>query len=228
MSETAQTLIKAGLRSIGVIASGETPTHDELDDGLEALKIMLRHWSAKKIRLYYTETDTITLTGAESYTIGSGGTCNTVRPTQIRGAYVRNSIIDSTLRIIDEDQYRNLSLKSVNSTPAYLWYNPEYPLGVIYIYPAGTGMLYLDSVKPLTEPSGITSDISFPPEYDEAIKYGVAIRMAPEYGKEPSPTILGLYKSAMDDIEMLNFAAQVNAVRPEIIKISSVYNINEG
>jgi hypothetical protein len=51
MSETAQTLIKAALRTIGAIAMGETPTADEMTEGLEALKFMLRHWSNKNIIL---------------------------------------------------------------------------------------------------------------------------------------------------------------------------------
>ena len=73
MSETAQTLIKAALRSIGAIATGETPTAAEMADGLESMKLMFRSWSAKNIRLYYTKQETLTMGGASSYTIGSGG-----------------------------------------------------------------------------------------------------------------------------------------------------------
>ena len=80
MSELVSTLIKAAFRVIGVTASGETPTDGEMADGLEALKFMLRHWSNSNTRIYYTTKDTLTLNGATSYTIGSGGDCNTVRP----------------------------------------------------------------------------------------------------------------------------------------------------
>ena len=229
MSETAQTLIKGALRAIQAIATGETPTNDELQDGLEAMKIMLRHWSAKNIRIYYVKQDTITLTGATSYTIGSGGDVNTVRPVSIRGAYVRDSGgVDRVLKIIDEAWYRGLVLKSLSSTVEYLYYNPDYPLGIIYVYPTGGVTIYLDSLKPLTDPTSITSSIAFPPEYDEAIKYGLAVRLAPEYGKEPPQIVIALAQSGLNDIETRNFAQQINATRLELLRLSGRYNIDEG
>jgi len=229
VSETAQTLIKAALRVIGAYAPGETPTTDELADGLECLKLMLRHWSDNNMRIYYTKQDTKVLTGASSYTIGSGGDINTVRPASIRGAYVKDSAgIDSILNIIDEAKYRRFQLKTLSGTPEYLWYSPEYPKGKIYIYTLSTGTLYLDSLKPLTEPALITSTVEFPPGYDEAIKFNLAVRLAPEYGKEPSLIVLALAKSNLNDLEKRNFAEQINATNLELIKLTTRYNIEQG
>uniref|UniRef100_A0A6M3IPJ3 Uncharacterized protein n=1 Tax=viral metagenome TaxID=1070528 RepID=A0A6M3IPJ3_9ZZZZ len=229
MSETAQTLIKAALRSIGVLAAGEVPTTDEYADSLESLKMMLRHWQARNTRIYYTKQDAIGLAGATSYTIGSGGDCNTVRPASIRGAYVRDSnSFDHPVKLIDEDKYRSLRLKNLSGPAEYLWYSPEYPLGKIYLFPTGGTTLYIDSLKPLTEPGAITSDVAFPPEYDEAVKYGLAVRLAPEYGKPVSPEMAMLAKAAINDVEIRNFSEQINAARPEIIRMSGRYNIDEG
>ena len=226
MSETAQTLIKSALRQIGAYAAGENPTMDELNDALEALKFMLRHWAAKNIRIYFVTTENFPLTGATYYTIGSGGTFNTSRPTSIRGGYVRDSnSFDHVLSIIDEKKYRELSLKELSATSEYLWYSPEYPLGKIYLWPLAGSTLFLHSLKPLSEPSLITSTIAFPPEYDEAIKYGLALRLAPEYGREPSPLLVNLATSALNDLEIKNFEAQINTIKPEIINIASRYNI---
>jgi hypothetical protein len=84
--QTAQELIKAALRVIGVVATGETPTNAELQDGLEAMKIMFRQWAAKGLMVYVSTIDTHTLTaGTKSYTIGSGATINTGRPVSING-----------------------------------------------------------------------------------------------------------------------------------------------
>lgn len=230
MSETALTLIKAALRVVGGYAPGETPTTAETTDALEALKFMLRHWSAKNIRLYYTTQDTLALTGATSYTIGTpGGNIATARPSSIRGAYIKSSGgIDSPVRIIDEGYYRRISLKSLGGTAEYLWFSPEYPLAKLYLWPLGTGTLYLDSMKPLTDPAAIGSDVAFPPEYDEAIKYGLAVRLAPEYGKTLAPEVIALALGALTDIENKNFAEQINVARPEIIRLASRYNIDEG
>jgi hypothetical protein len=221
MSETAQTIIKAALRSIGAIASGETPTTDELNDGLESMKMMFRHWSSQNIRLYFTTMESFALTGAASYTIGSGGTFNTVRPTSIRGASVEDTNgSELVLNIIDEKRFRD-------GYDDYLFYSPEYPLGKIYTSES-TGTLNLYSLKPLTDPTLITSTIAFPPEYDEAIKYGLALRLAPEYGKEPSPLVAALAQASLNSLETKNFSIQMNAVKPELIKTVSRWNINEG
>lgn len=229
MSETAQTLIREALRSIGAIASGEVPTADEENDALAAMKSMLRHWSNRQIRVYSITQDTLALTGAASYTIGSGGNCNTTWPSAIAGGFVRIGGVDYNLKAIGPQRYREISLKSLGSIPTYIWYNPVYPLGVIYIYPlTSSGTAYLDSLKALSEPAAVTSDVAFPPAYDEAIKWNLALRLCPEYGKEPSALIVGLAKSALDDIETKNFAAQINEVSPEVIKLVGRYNIEEG
>jgi len=227
MSETAQTLILHALRAIGAIASGETPTTQEYDDALKNLKMMLRHWSANDLRIYYIRFDSLAMTGATSYSIGVGGDIdNGDAPTAIRGAYYSSGGIDYPLKIVDEAQYRRISQKSTSTTPEMLWYNPGYPLSYIYVFPVATGTLILHSLTPLVEPSTINSTIYFPPEYDEAIIYGLAVRLAAEYGRDPSPLVIALAKSSLETLETKNFAAQISAIRPEIIKIAGRYNID--
>jgi len=229
MSETALTLIQDALFAIGVLAEGETASDATAQHAFRHLKYMLRHWSAKNIRLYYTKQDTIVLTGANSYTIGSGGDCDTVRPTSIRGGYVRDSnSLDHPIKIVDEDKYRRLSMKNLIQTPEIVWYSPEYPLGKIWIWPVGTGTLYLDSLKPLTDPATLTTSISFPPEYDEAIIYGLAVRLSSSYGKAVSEDIAVLALDGLRDIESKNFNEQMVAARPEIIDIAGKWLIDVG
>lgn len=229
MSETAQTLIEAALRVIGVLASGESASTNELSDGLKSLRFMLRGMSARNLSLYYTTQDTVTLNGATSYTIGSSGTVNTPRPASIRGAYATSNNVDRPLKIIDEGRYRILSLKQLSGTVEYLWYNPDYPLGVLYFYPLASGTVKLDSLKPLIEPSVVGTDVAFPPEYDEAIKWNLAIRMAPEFGRPTPPEVAVLAKESFDLILMKNFASQINESRLDILKVSyGRYNIDWG
>lgn len=224
MSETAQTLIKAALRAIGAIATEETPTHAELDDGLLTLQLMLRNWSARNIRLYYTKQETLTMTGATYYTIGSGGDLSTTRPASIRGAWHS----DWPVKVIDEDHYRQYRMSvSSSGTVEWLWYSPEYPLGKLYPWPLGGSTLYVDTMIPLTDPTAITSTISFPPEYDEPIRWNLAVRLAPEYGKEASATVAALAASTLSAIETRNFAEQINSIRPEMLALANArYNID--
>ena len=224
MSETAQTLIKAALRSIGAIATGETPTSDELADGLEAMRFMLRSWSAHNIRTYFTTTETVALTGATSYTWGSGGTITTARPVQIRGAYTSDNIVE----VVDEAKYRWLVVANHAGPVEYLWYQPQYPLGYLYPWPLDSSTLYVQTLKELTDPTLITSTIAFPTEYDDAIKWNLAVRLAPEYGKEAGATVVALAATTLHAIETLNFNSKIPEVRAEVIAIPSIYNIDAG
>ena len=229
MSETAQDLIKAAFRAIGVIATGETPTNEEMQDGLQALKFMLRSWSGDNLMIYFIEQDTLALTGATSYTIGDGGDCDTVWPNEIKGA-----VVDAmyALSIIGDVQYRRLSTVSVGSPPVYLYYNPEYPLGLLHPYPTGGSSMVIDSLKALTDPETLTADVEFPTGYDAAIKWNLAVDMAPEFGKEASPTVMSRADSTKRLIETKNFSNQINATRLDLVRLGrgshGRYDINQG
>ena len=224
MSETAQTLIKAALRSIGAIATGETPTAAELADGLEAMRFMLRNWSSQNIRIPFTTTESVALTGATSYSWGSGGTIATARPVQIRGAYTSDNIVD----IIDEAKYRHLVVGNSGGPVQWLWYQPQYPLGYIYPWPLDSSTLHIDSLKELTDPTAITSSVAFPTGYDDAIKWNLAVRLAPEYGKDAGATVTALAATTLHAIETLNFSSKIPEARVEVIAIPSAYDIDAG
>ena len=223
---TAQELIKAALRAINAIATGETPTAAELQDGLEALKIMLRSWSGENIMVYSISQDTLTMTGASSYTIGDGGDLDTTWPVEIKGAVVDT---DYNLRIIGEARYRSLARATLGSTAGYLWYNPVYPLGVLYPWPTGGLSMVIDSLKALTDPSVLTTEVEFPTSYDAAIKWNLAIELAPEYGKDPSGIVIARARESKRVIETKNLANQINAADLSSIgRGGSSYDIDEG
>lgn len=224
MSETAQTIIKAALRGIGVIAPGETPTDTELQDGLESLKFLMRALSANNLMIPYTTQETLTMTGATYYTIGSGGDLNTVRPTEIRGAWTA----ERPVGIIDEARYRQVRMSaSAGAQVESIWYSPEYPLGKIYPWPTGGTTLYIDSLKPLTAPTAITTSMSFPPEYDNLLKWNLMLHLAPEYGREPSQVIVSMAASALRGMEQRNLSAQMMTIQPDLIKVANArYDID--
>ena len=223
MTATAQVLIKGALRNIGAIATGETPTSDELADGLEALQMMLDHWSSKNIMIPYITNEAITTTGAESYTWGTGGTIATARPESIIGAYVSD---DRVLKVVDQAKYRQLRISGSGGETEWVWYSPEFPLGKLYIWPTGSETIYIDSLKALSEPALITTSVEFPSGYDEAIKYNLAVRMAPEYGKAVSNEIMSLAASGLQSLENRAFSAQMATVDLDVIRIAhGRYNI---
>jgi hypothetical protein len=226
---TAQQLIEAALRDIGVLYTGQSSNSDQQTECLQALQMMLRTWSAQRLMVYYiVEGESFTLTaGTTKYTIGSGGDFDTVRPIKILGAYIASGV-DYPLTIIDRERYRNISVKTLGDVPSWLWYNPVYPLGEIYLYPTGGGTIYLDSQKPLAEPAAIGSTISFAPEYDEAIEYNLARKLAIPYNKEVTADLRLAARDSKDQIMALNASMQVEEAEVEILSLNRAYSIEGG
>lgn len=218
MSETAQTLINGAARAIGVLAKGETMQAEDAADALKAMQYMLENWSANGVRVWFVTTEDLTYSASPS-TIGTGATLNTSRPEKILAAFLDGAELD----IVDYKKYLRLSN---NDGQGYLYYAPEYPFGKIYINGAGT--LQLSSLKPLTDPTAVSSTVSFPPEYNDAIKWNLAVRMAPEYGKVPSDLVVNLAVSTLRTIENKNFDERIRTADIEVIKFSNRYNIDEG
>jgi len=203
--QTVTELIKSALRKVGAIASGETPTNDEMQEALLSLRIMFRQWSGKSLMLFKRDIVTVTLDGSQSYTIGSGATIDTTRPVKISSAYVNYNGIDLPVSIIDADRFSKFSEKTEGSIPpAFLWYNPGYSQGTIYVNPIGSGTLTLYVLVPLADTTTLTEDVVLPGEYDSAIVWNLACELGPEYGKEPTPYMLAKAEIAKDDIISLN------------------------
>ena len=224
---TAQELIDAALRVIGAVDPGETPSSTERTNALEALKIMLRQWSSKGLFVFVNTEDTHTLTsGTKSYTIGSGATINTTRPVKIINAYVNQGGLDYQIEIIGESEYVAIADKDLGyNYPSKLWYQPGYSTGTIYIYPPGGGTLHLFSQKPLTEP-GLSDDITFPGVYDAAIKYGLAVHIAPEYGGLRDPMVAALAQEAYNDVIGINASLAAEVVNTDILSRKRGWSID--
>ncbi|MCK5616757.1 hypothetical protein KAR91_83620 [Candidatus Pacearchaeota archaeon] len=190
----------------------------------------------KRTVIHYVDVESFTLTsGTESYTIGSGGDFDTVRPVKINGGYVRSGGIDIPLQVVGEKKYRGVSQKSqTGDAVTYLWYNPTWgasELGTIYVYPAAGGTIYLHNLRPLGEPTGLTETVLFPGEYDEPIKWNLALRLAPEYGKKASQDVVSLALLALDQLVNFNASLQVETIQSDLSNLSPGsrgFNVDRG
>lgn len=229
-------VISSALRKIGGLSSGETIETSRQAEALTALKVMLRSWGALSMNIFATVKESHTLTGGTgSYTWGTGGAINTARPNQVIGAYILEGGTTSyPVDIIAEGVYRDISAKSTTGIPTSLFLHTDYPLATVYLYPVPDSAytIYLDSYKPFTEVGSfnlVTDQIVFPSYYEEAIIYNLAIRLAPEYGKNVSTEVGAIAKSAYDALVAVNSSARVE---PIFLKIpgaepyGSMYSVN--
>ena len=89
------------------------------------------------------------------------------------------------LALIGPDEYFTIAMKASSSFyPTHLYYNAEYPLGIIYVYPVPSVVnpLHLIYRKAFTEVSQLSDVLALPPGYEMALRYNLAVELAPEFG----------------------------------------------
>lgn len=200
---TGLDIIKGAMRKIGALTKSEAPDADEAQDALSALNAILASWSNQSNKVYARTTETFnTVTGSTSYTIGIGHLFNTARPIKIVSAYTRDGTNDIVLDIINDETYAGIGEKATRGRPYYLNYTPSSPDGVIKLWPTP------DKVYPITiisekELSSVTlaADITFPPGWERALTYALAVDLAPEYGTQVDQAIYEIAQDAIRYVE---------------------------
>jgi hypothetical protein len=215
----ASDLIRSSLRLIGVMSQGEFPSSDETTDALAVLNDILDEWYTQNLMVFRNENDTYTLVpGQQSYTLGSGGVFSGNRPTAIEQAFVTYGGIDFNVRILTTHLWNEIALKSFQAPlPSALYYIDSYPLGNLYIWPVPS--LALPITLSLNAPFttyAATDTISLPPGYLKALRYTLAVEIAPEYGVQPSPLILKAQKEVIGDLKSANRQMPVAKFDPSI------------
>ena len=191
-------LIRATLRLIGAVSSSETPNADESSDALEALNLMLGSWGASRFLSASTGKVTHNCNGSTSYTIGVSGDINTTRPTAIYNAHWTLGGQDYPLSFLDYSDYQDIGIKTIGSIPEYIVLKPDNPLSTIYLFPVpANGTLTLDNIRPATDLT-LADDLPYPPEWIRALKFNLAIEIAPEFGFTVAPELVAMAKESRD------------------------------
>jgi len=202
-------LIRLILRDAGVNGVGQTPSGEDNQDVLDTLNMMMDEWTTKRWLVYRLVNVSASVTGAQSYTIGTGGDFNTTRPDQIAAAFFRSTLnpsqtVDYVLKDIgSREDYNRIAIKTVGTWPSWYWYDAAYPLGVFYPWPvpsSGIGELHLSIKQVLSHFPDLTTDIALPPAYVNALRWNGAVRVRPMYGLPESPQIMRLAAGSLASI----------------------------
>lgn len=201
-------LIKSSMRLIGAIATGETPTAEEANDGLLVLNDMLENWSTESLSVWGSSNQTFNLVAGQAvYTIGPTGNWVTDRPQDIDDAYMRFSGVDFPVKVISQEQYNEINLKTMQQPIVErLLYVNEFPLGIVTVWPVPTQALPITlTVRRILDfPVALTDTLTGPPGYLKALRYCLAVEFAPEFGIEPSPTVVQVAADAKGDYKRAN------------------------
>lgn len=176
----ASDVINLALKDAGIIADGETPSADIAADAFSTLQHMLAMWQTDNLYVNGMVTNAFTPTGAETYTVGTGGTANFARPERINYAYWRSNSIDYPITILNVySDYEAIPQKTLAGQPEVIFYNPTVTLGTLYVYPQpSTGSIRLVSTIRFPVLSTSADAITLPPEYIMPIRFSLAELLA--------------------------------------------------
>lgn len=219
---TGQNIVDGALRQISSVTPGEPIDGSEASNALTVVNRLLAAFSMEWGLINVITKDTFSLVvGQTSYTIGTGGNFNTVRPDKIFNQWLfeTTSGIRYPIDSVSDNQYNAITLNTIQSIPKVIYYDPQYPLGIIYIYPTAsltTYQLNLESYKPIAQFSTLTSTMNLPNEYFEELVMLTADELAPEYGYELNQRQMQKIDRVRDLMKARNFKRTVSAFDPAI------------
>jgi len=189
---TALDLIRSALVMTGALAQGESPSAADAQDAFTRLNRMVSGWANQRLTIFVTERNVHTLVGSQqTYTIGPGGDFDQTRPLFLSyaGLVLTNTNPDTEipLDIWTTKDWWLQSVKAQTSTqPTAVYYETAYPrtgadagLGNIIVWPVPTQVndIALYTPTQLGEFANLSTDYSFPPGYEDALEYNLAVRL---------------------------------------------------
>ena len=205
-------IINLALKQAGVLGVGQTAAAEDLADCFKLYNMMLSQWSRKRTIVYQLLDVAHICTGALTYTVGPGQDFNTLRPSKLIGAFCRQINIpglpiDFPLTLLKSiTDYTRISLKTMPSLPLAVWYDPQYPVGVLHVWPIPDAQyeLHIQCLAELPQAATAFDDIIMPPEYEEAIMYNLAGRLCGFYGLSIPQHIPVLANAALSTLRSAN------------------------
>lgn len=228
-------IITLALKSAGVLGVGQTALAEDVNDSFTLLNFMLAQWQRKRWLVWTLDTFSVACNGSQSYTVGPGGNINCPRPDRLESAFFRQNIpsnpnqIDYPLEIIEaREAYNQIALKMLGSFPTYIYYQSDFPLGLIYPWPLPSDLyqVFISIKTQLRQFTTLSQSVNLPPEYFAAILYNLSVRLRTAYQMPPDPALMALASDALETIRGANvqiprLRMPVGLIRPGIYNIYS-------
>lgn len=239
MAKSARQLITRAMREIGVLGARQPPNTDDLAEGLVVLNSWVTDLDTQRATIFTVKREVFSLTaGTASYTIGPGGTWNTIRPLRIESVGL---VLDRTASIpteiplglpaSDAEWARVVAKTITTSYPSLAYYDRGFEstgLGRIYLHPIpnqNNSDLVLYLPRPMQEFADLSTLYAFPPGYERAIETNLALELAPMFEKEPSMLLVQKAERAMTTLKRANRTPRILRLDPALTDRAAPYNI---
>lgn len=167
-------LVREILKTSGVVGVGQTPLAEDSNTALFHLNLLINETNENRLELYGLQNVTLTGTGATSYSVGSGQTVNVERPSKIESAFRRqiSPQVDTPIDVLrSQEDYNAIALKSMGTVPQCVFYDPTFPNGTLYVWPAPSSQyqVILSVLRRITQFATLNDVINLPPVYFNAL-----------------------------------------------------------
>lgn len=234
---TALDLVTDSLELLQVYGAGDVISAADSSRMLSVLNDMLDSWSNLTLTCFTILENSFPLVaGQQTYTIGPGGNINTTRPLKILDgpgtAYVQDFNGNNYgVSVVPRDQwnlYGNRSILIQSDFPDTLFYDPQYPLGIVNVMPVPTinYTMFFDSYQQLADLPTLTTALSLPPGYKRAIVTNLAVSAKPYFKTaQIDPLIILEAKETLGNIKRTNMRSNVAVMEPELVSKAQIsYN----
>lgn len=198
----AAEIVSAALRVLRVTQEGAPVNQMQLDDGMEALNILLKNLQSNGLPLWTYQYIVIPCQANKYiYTLGpTGADVTCVRPLRLfPGTYLRyysGSVpFDVPLRVISRQEYSQFGSKATPGMPNTVYYHPGIDIaggrsspsdgwGTLYIYVNpidASRSIYGNFQRPLYDVNDVGDELDLPSEWLLPLKWSLAAELADEY-----------------------------------------------
>jgi hypothetical protein len=215
-ASTAGQIVTDALLMLGAYESTSPLTDVDMQYGLRTLNRMIDSWSNYSLACYEVREQSAQLVpGQASYTIGPGGDFNMVRPLSILTdpgtAYVQDGNGNNYLMdVVPRDKWNLFANRSsivTSNFPNVMFYDPQFPLGIINIipYPTLAYTMFWDSMLQLSNFSNSSQQLALPEGYELAMVSNLAVLLKPAFLDGPiDPIIPVMASTSLGNIKRTN------------------------
>lgn len=228
-------IVESAMKQLGILASGESASGDDIADGIDCLQDLLAQWATNKLYVYKANTLIIPLNGAGEYRIGNKANIQDCCEYEISNCPVctpdepveepcectcgcseeapKPTMIADISMVSDDAWLDDCKIKLVRNTnrtppvyaPVEYWQESD-----AWVFKIDEGNFKQLKLKVYTLPKDLKpkDEIPLPPQYSRPLKLTLALEIASMFGTEPS---MRLVQNQDNAIEMLKSSNSVPA-----------------
>lgn len=202
-------IVSSAMKQLGIIASGEKVTGDELVDAVDALRGLLAQWATDRLYVHKATILTLPLTkGIGAYLIGKiQGDCCEYELTCCGEVLDRPDLSAEISHISDRawlDDEEITLVRDLNNTAnsVKVWYQVDNPNWTFHVKEAAKEL----KIKVYTLPFDLCDhdELHLPSNYERALITSLALEIAPMFAVEPSNMLLRNQSQAITILKRSN------------------------